>query len=152
MKNFIVILFMSLLVQNTTPANSKNNSCSDPVRATYSRVMNTSFVKEYTKCPVIIEAEFFKNDYPKNLLKPQKFRKKYIFQCVDIGSYGTAAPFSGESIGDFFVIDKQLADMVLKLKKGDKLRITGTTFAHSSLASAFQITPFFIVQKIEIIE
>lgn len=124
--------------------------CPDPVEANYTKVMSSTFVKEYTDCPVIIEAEFFKGDFPKNLVKPSKFRKMYVFQCVGIGNEGQVMPLSNEVVGDFFVISKDQADAVLNLKRGDKVKFTGVTVAHSSLAGAFQVTPYFIVEKMEV--
>ncbi len=148
----LLLILLIVTAQSITYAGKKKDPCPEPTVENYKRVMSTTFVKEYTQCPVVIEAEFFKDGFPKNLLLPARFKKKYLFQCVNLGDSGSALPLSGEVAGDYFVIDKALADSVLNLKKGDKIRLTGVTFAHSSLAGAFQITPFFLVEKIEVVE
>jgi len=80
------------------------------MEANYKRVMSTTFVKEYEKCPVIITAEYFKDGYPQNYMRPPKLKKMYFFQCVNIGDSGTAMPVTNEIAGDYFVIDKTQAE------------------------------------------
>lgn len=72
----------------------------------------------------------------------------YFFQCVGLGEKGKSVPLSNEMSGDFFVIDKEKADVVLGLKKGDKIRLTGKTFTQNYFGT--EVNTFFIVEKVEI--
>ena len=123
------------------------NDCAEPKVESYKKVMNAAFAKEYEKCSVIIEAEYFTDGYLNGWRKPSKLKSMYFFQCVSIGEQGKSAPFSSGNVGDFFVIDKNKADEVMSLKKGDKIKLTGKTFTQNFWGT--ELSTFFIVEKIE---
>lgn len=112
--------------------------------------MSSVFAKEFEKCPVTITAEYFKEGYLKGYRKPRKLKKMYFFQCVAEGGEGTSQPFQKGLSGDFFVINKKMADKVIDLKKGDKLELTGTTFTQNYFGTELNI--FFIVTEIKVLE
>ncbi|TAG52531.1 MAG: hypothetical protein EAZ27_12165 [Cytophagales bacterium] len=124
--------------------------CPEAKEESYKKVMSSAFAKDYEKCPVIITAEYFGEGYLKNYRKPSKIKKMYFFQCVNIGDNGNPAPLTNEISGDFFVIDKTKASEVLDLKKGNKLKLTGTTFTQNYMG--IELSVFFIVTKVEIIQ
>jgi hypothetical protein len=150
MKKSVLFLYVFVIV-NVSFAKDKI-PCTDTVEVSYKRAMSTNFVKEYEKCPIIITAQYFKDGFPKHYMKPGKLKKKYyFFQCVNVGDEGESMPLTNEIVGDYFVIDEKQADKIIELKRGDKLRITGVTYAHQSLGNAFNIVPYFIVHKIEVL-
>ena len=142
------IIFLSLLFFFS--GTSFGQKCPEPKKEKYKKVMSSAFADEFKKCPVIIDAEYFREGYLKNSRKPRKLKKMYFFQCTAIGGDTKPAGFTNEPSGDFFVIEKKLADSVLELKKGDKLRLTGTTFTQNYFG--IELSTFFIVQKVERIE
>ena len=142
---------MAVVLTVSVNAQRGRTPCPDPVEANYNRVMSETFASEYTQCPVIITAEFFTNGFPRNFISPRRFRNKHIFQCVNIGESGRAMPVTGEMAGDYFVIDRAQAETVINLTRGDRVRLTGVTYIHRSMAGAFIPTVFFIVQKIEVL-
>lgn len=115
----------------------------------YEKVMSFTFADDFTDKEVVIEGEFLKNGFIKNMKKPGKLKKMYFFQCLSIGGQSGAAPVTNEACGDFFVIDKSKADVVMELKKGDKLRIKGTPYYRKYYGIATEV--YFIVESIEII-
>jgi len=152
MKKNTLFLLLIIAVQSITFAQRGRTPCPDPVEANYNRVMSETFAREYADCPVIIVAEFFANGFPRNFTSPRKFRNKHLFQCVNIGESGSAMPITGEMAGDFFVIDREQAETVLNLKRGDKIRLTGVTDIHRPIGGYGAITNvFFIVQKVEVL-
>mgnify|MGYP003611953891 CR=1 FL=1 len=143
MKNIFITL--SILFFNLNSFSQTN--CNEAKEETYKKVMSSAFAKDFEKCPVIINCEYFTEGYLNGWRKPNKLKKMYFFQCVDLGEKGKPAPLSNEMSGDFFVIDKEKADEVLKLKKGDKIRLTGKTFTQNFYGT--EINTFFIVEKVE---
>lgn len=109
--------------------------------------MSSAFSKDYEKCPVIITVEYFGEGYLKNYRKPSKIKNMYFFQCVNVGDNGKPAPMTNEMSGDFFVIDKTKANDVIELKKGDRIKLTGTTFTQNFWGT--ELSVFFIVTKVE---
>lgn len=142
MKHFliVIILFFGLSTVNA-------QDCSEPIMQKYKKVMNSAFAKDYKDCPVIIEAEYLKEGYMKNYRKPKKIKKMYFFQCIAIDGETKSAAITNEKIGDFFVIDKKMADKVIDFEKGQKLKITGTTFTQNYFGT--ELSTFFKVQKVE---
>jgi len=143
-------IFLGLALTIITTILYGQTGCPEPKEENYKKVMSSAFAKEYEKCPVIIEAEYFGEGYLKNYRKPSKIQKMYFFQCVNIGDNGKPAPVTNEISGDFFVIDKSKADKVLDLKKGDKLQLTGTTFTQNFWGTG--LSTFFIVSELKKIE
>lgn len=121
--------------------------CPTPKEENYKKVMSSAFADLYKKCAVIITAEYFGEGYLTNYRKPAKVKDMYFFQCVNIGEAGKPAPVTNEVAGDFFVIEKSKADLVLNLKKGDKLKLTGVTFVQNYVG--IEMSTFFIVDKVE---
>ncbi|MFN8298115.1 MAG: hypothetical protein U0T75_03345 [Chitinophagales bacterium] len=126
---------------------SAQQNCPEPKEENYKKVMSSAFAEEYKKCPVTIVAEYFGEGYLTNWRKPYKLKDMYFFQCVNVGEQGKPAPLSNEMAGDFFVIDKAKADLVLNLKKGDKLKLTGVTFVQNYVG--VEMSTFFIVDKVQ---
>jgi len=124
--------------------------CPEPTKEKYNKVMSSAFAEDFEKCPVMIEAEYLKEGFIKNMRKPRKIKKMYFFQCTSIGGETKPAGFGNELSGDYFVIDKKLADKIIDLKKGDKIKLTGTTFTQNyfgiGLSTYFKVTD---VMKIE---
>jgi hypothetical protein len=143
MNKFIVfiLLFTSLLAKAQT-------ECPEPKEENYKKVMSSAFAKDFEKCPVIIVAEYFADGFLKNYRKPSKINKMYFFQCVNVGDSGKSMPFTKDPVGDFFVIDKSNADKVFGFKRGDKLKLTGTTFTQNYWGT--ELNTYFIVTKIEV--
>ncbi len=112
----------------------------------YKKVMSSTFANDYTDKVVSIEAEYFKDGYLKNYRKPKKLKKMYFFQCLNIGDNAKEDSFTKEFCGDFFVIEKELADKVLELQKGDKVRLTGSTFVQNYFGT--EMSAFFIVKDV----
>jgi len=146
MKNLLFLIALTGLLNFTFA----QNKCPEATEENYKKVMSSAFAKDYEKCPVIIVAEYFGDGYLKNYRKPSKIKNMYFFQCVNVGDNGRQDPATNETSGDFFVIDKSLANEVVDLKKGDKLKLTGTTFTQNYLGTNLNI--FFIVNKVEIIQ
>jgi hypothetical protein len=146
-----VLLFSLCAFGATTLLFAKKQPCTDTVEVSYKRAMSPTFVKEYESCPIIITAQYFKDGFPGSYLKPMKLKKMYFFQCVNIGEEGETVPLTNEVVGNYFVIDKTQADKVMELKRGDKLRITGVTYAYQSMSNAFNVVPYFVVHKIEVL-
>ena len=142
--NRIVNLLLVVLIATKIYAQAE---CPEPTEVEYKKVMSSAFAKEYEECPVIINAEYFNDGYLKNYRKPSKLKKMYFFQCISIGGKAKSASLSNEMSGDFFVIDKEQADQVLKLIRGDKIKITGTTFTQKYMGTTLNV--FFVVSKIE---
>jgi hypothetical protein len=71
----------------------------------------------------------------------------YFFQCIGYGEKGKTVPMSNEMSGDFCVIDKEKADVVLSLKMGDKIRLTGKTFTQNYFGT--EVNTFLIVEKVK---
>jgi hypothetical protein len=148
MKYFISVLILFFQITFST-AQSKS-SCPIAKEEKYKKVMSSAFAKDYEKCPVIITAEYFKEGYLKDFRKPSKLKEMYFFQCVNIGDEGTTTPGTNEMAGDFYVIDKDKAEQVLDLKKGDKVKLTGTTYTQKVWGT--EVNTFFIVANVEIIK
>jgi hypothetical protein len=121
--------------------------CPEPTKENYKKVTSSAFAKDYEKCPVIIEAEYFGEGYLNGYRKPKKLKDMYFFQCTAIGGEGTKQAFQNEVTGEFFVIDKSIADLVLELKKGDKIELTGTTFTQNYVGTT--LNSFFIVTAVK---
>jgi hypothetical protein len=116
----------------------------DTLKLDYKKVINNFYGQKYTKSPVIIVAEFFKTGLPKDIKRPggilfPAFNNVLYFQCVNPGDNGKPMPKTGEIAGDFFVIDKQHADVIAALKQGDRIIIIGNTYIQSpqDLSSAY---------------
>ena len=122
----------------------------EPTNEKYKKVMSSAFAKDYEDCPVTITAEYFKEGYLKGYRKPRKLKKMYFFQCVAEGEEGTSQPFQKGLSGDFFVIDKKMADQVIEFNKGDKLELTGTTFTQNYYGT--EVNTFFKVTEIKKVE
>jgi hypothetical protein len=109
----------------------------DTLTLSYKKVMNNFEARKYTKCPVIIVAEFLKHGLPKNVNEPGRmgifraYKNVLYFQCVNPGDDGKAMPKTGEIAGEFFMINKRHADVIAKLKQGDKITIIGNTLLQS---------------------
>jgi len=145
MKYLFILIILSFGL-NTINA----QDCPELQIESYKKVMSSAFAKDYKDCPVIIEAEYLKGGYLKNYRKPKKLKKMYFFQCISIGGETKTAAITNEVSGDFFVIDKKMADKVLDLKKGQKLKITGKTFVQNYFGT--ELSAFLIVSDIEIIK
>jgi len=151
-KLFLLITAVVLAVSVNAQRGGTQTPCPDPIEANYNRVMSETFAREFTDCPVIIVGEFFTNGFPRNFVSPRRFRNKHFFQVVSVGETGSAMPLTGEMAGDFFVIDRERADAVLNLRRGDRIRLTGVTDIHRPATGAGMVTNiFFVVQKIEIL-
>ena len=137
---FITVTFCAISSYSQT-------GCPEPKEENYKKVMSSSFAKDYEKCPVVIITEYFGEGYLKNYRKPSKLKNMYFFQCVNIGENGKPAPVTNEVSGDFFVIDKSKVNDVIELKKGDKVKLTGTTFTQNFWGT--ELSVFFIVSKVE---
>lgn len=143
MKNLILIISLAF----ATEFCYAQTDCPPAKEEKYRKVMSSAFAKDFESCPVIITAEYFGEGYMKNYIKPSKLKNMYFFQCINIGDNGKPMPLSNELSGDFFVIEKDKANEVLDLKKGDKLKLTGNTFTPNYMGT--ELSSFFIVQKVE---
>lgn len=142
MKNLLFFLCV-LISTNTLIA----QNCPEPKEENYKKVMSSAFANDFKDCPVIIKAEYLKDGFMTGWRKPSKINKMYFFQCVADGESPKSAPLTNETIGDFFVVDKKNVDVVLSLKKGDKIKATGKTFTQNYFG--MNLHTFFIVEKIE---
>ncbi len=142
------ILLLSLLIFVTSFTFGQD--CPEPKEKNYNKVMSPAFAEEFENCPVTIEAEYLKEGYLKNYRKPKKLKKMYFFQCTSVDGDTKPAAGTNEPSGDFFVIDKSLADLVLDLKKGDKIKVTGTTFTQNHFG--IELSTFFKVSNVEKVE
>ncbi|WP_147309605.1 hypothetical protein [Marixanthomonas ophiurae] len=145
--NKSLLFFLVCLVISTM---AYSQDCPEPTEEKYINVLGFSFTDEYVECPVIIEAEYLKVGYLKKYNKPRKFKKKFYFQCLPIGGKLKPAPITNEMSGDIFVIDKEMAHMVVGLEKGDKIKVTGTKFIHTYFGK--ELSTFFNVQHVEKVE
>ena len=143
MKYIIITLSVLLFSINTF----SQTDCTEAKEEKYKKVMSSAFAKDFEKCSVIINCEYFTEGYLNGWRKPNKLKKMFFFQCVDSGEKGKPAPLTNEMSGDFFVIDQEKSDEVLNLKKGDKIRLTGRTFTQNYYGTEINI--FFIVEKVE---
>ena len=143
MKYIIITLSVLLFSINTF----SQTDCTEAKEEKYKKVMSSAFAKDFEKCSVIINCEYFTEGYLNGWRKPNKLKKMYFFQCIGSGEKGKTVPMSNEMSGDFFVIDKEKADVVLSLKKGDKIRLTGKTFTQNYFGT--EVNTFFIVEKLE---
>lgn len=142
-----VLLLIAIVFTITT---SFGQDCGEPTKESYKKVTSSAFAKDYEDCPVIIEAEYFGEGYLKGYRKPKKLKKMYFFQCVGVGEEGTKQPFQTGLSGEFFVISKDKADLVLDLKQGDKIELTGTTFTQNYFGT--EVNTFFKVTDVKKIE
>jgi hypothetical protein len=145
-----IFSLLILLLQTFFSVAQSQTGCPVVKKENYKKVMSSAFAKDYEKCPVIIDAEYFKDGYLKDFKKPKKIKDKYFFQCVNVGDAGVSTPITNEISGDFFVIDRDQADKVLNLKKGDKLKLTGTTYTQTTFGT--DINTFFIVTNVEVVK
>jgi len=136
---FIAICFVTSFVFG--------QNCPDPIKEKYLKVTSLEFAKEFENCPVTIEAEFLSTGYLSGYRKPRKLRKMFYFQCVKVGEEGKKQGFNNVISGQFFVIEKDKADLVFNLKKGDKLELTGTSFTQNYFGT--KIAVFFKVSGIK---
>jgi len=120
--------------------------CPDPVMEDYTKVLNTAFAKDYVKCPVIIEGMFLQCDLVSGYKPPKKLKKMFFFQCYDIEA-GPNTSFGNQQYGDYFAINKDQADKILSFQKGDKLKLTGSTYIYSIMGTVANI--FFVVEEVE---
>lgn len=143
-KNFLFLMLVSLIITN-----SFSQDCSKDIsEEQYKKVMNLDFSEDFEKCPVIITAEFFKTGYIQGLKKPNKLKKGVFFQCFSEGeSPSNDNPLLAGYVGDFFVINKENSDKVFDSKKGEKIKIKGTTFTHKYFGKKLRV--IFIVESIE---
>jgi len=153
-KTFLLIMAVVLTV--SVNAQRGRTPCPDPVEANYNRVMSETFAREFTDCPVIIVGEFFANGVPRGFNSsansPRRFRNKHFFQLVSVGGSGSAMPLTGEIAGDLFVIDREQAETVLNLNRGDRVRLTGVTVIHRpALGAGMVANIFFVVQEVEVL-
>lgn len=139
-------LFILFILTSLSICSFAQSNCPEADSVSYKKVMSSAFAKDYEKCPVIITAEYFGEGYLKNYRKPSKLKNMYFFQCVNIGDNGKQAPITNEVAGDFFVIVKDKANDIIELKKGDKLKLTGTTFTQNYFGT--ELGTFFIVTKV----
>ncbi|MCB9205425.1 MAG: hypothetical protein H6603_10650 [Flavobacteriales bacterium] len=124
------------------------NCPSPPKKEPFRKVMSSAFAKEYEDCPVTIEAEYFADGYIDGFMKPRKIQDMYFFQCVEVGGQGKSGLLQGGLSGEFFVIDKDRAEEIFALKKGEKVEFTGTTFTQKVWFNGKDINTFFIVSKV----
>ena len=122
-------------------------NCPEPKLENYKKVISSAFANDYKDCPVIIEGTYFKDGYAKGYRKPNKLNKMYFFQCLSEDGNPSINPLSKDETGDFFVIEKDLADKAIDLTEGDKVRFTGTTFEQNFFGQKLYI--FFIVTDLE---
>lgn len=141
-----VLMFISLFFITTV---TFGQDCFEPTEEKYNKVMSSAFAEEFETCPVIIEAEYLKEGYVKNMRKPRKIKKMYYFQCTSVGGEAKPVGLASDLSGDFFVVDKSMADKVLDLKKGDKLKLTGTTFTQNYFG--MELSTFFKVTDVSIV-
>ncbi|QLG46393.1 hypothetical protein [Costertonia aggregata] len=127
-----------------------SQDCPEPKTENYKKVMSSAFAKDYKDCPVTIEGVYFKEGYANGYRKPKKVKKMYFFQCTNSDGNNNSNALTNEESGDFFVIEKDKADTVIEFQKGDKLKITGTTFIQNYFG--MELSVFFIVSDIEKIE
>lgn len=124
-----------------------STDCPKPKMENYRKVLSSAFSEDFEDCPVVIEAEYLKDGYMKNWLKPKELENMFFFQCVKINGNTKKAELTNEEIGEFFVIEKDKADIIFDLQKGDKLYLTGVT--HTQIYYGKKLSLFFVVSKIE---
>ncbi len=146
MNKKIVLLFAFCL----STIVSFGQDCPKPTKEKYKKVMSSAFAKEFKDCPVIIDAVYFKEGFLNGYRKPKKIKKMYFFQCTDDTGTTKSAGLTNEVSGDFFVINKDLADKVLDLEKGNKISVTGTTFVQNYFGTELGV--YFIVKDIVKVE
>lgn len=130
-----------------TPPIQTSNNCPTPIEQNYNKVLNNAFLKDFEKCPVIITAEFLKTGGAKMFSYGKSVENLAMFQCVNVGGKPSAAPLSGESIGDLFCINKENSDIIFTLKQGDKIKLTGVTVINEY--SGLELFHYFLASKIE---
>ena len=126
---------------------SFGQDCPKPTKESYQKVMSSAFAKDYNKCPVIITGRYLKEGFLNGMKKPFKLRKMFFFQCVEEGKKGTKQPLQTDPVGDFFVIEKDKADIIFSFSQGDKVEITGSTFTQRYMG--IKLSTFFIVTDIK---
>ena len=96
------------------------------------KVMNSSFIKDYEKCDISVEVEFFKLGNDGYMLGQYNTSKNTTFQVLVPGE---APPinFGGLSFGYFAGVPKSKSDILFDLKKGDKIILRGSTFGTYSM-------------------
>jgi hypothetical protein len=149
MVRFKIIVALLVFSGTFVAAQSKKTKveCPEPKEENYKKVTSSAFAEDYEDCPVIIVAEYFKDGFMTGYRKPNKLKNMYFFQCVDVGMEGTKAALTNELTGNLFVIEKELADQVLGLKPGDKIRVTCTTF--TQIYYGTEIGNYVIAKKVE---
>ena len=124
--------------------------CPEPTPENYKKVTSSAFVKDFEDCPVIIEATYYKEGYAKGYRKPKKLNNMYFFQTLSDDGVPSVNPLSQDETGDFIVVDKAMADEAIELKRGDRIRLTGTTYQQNYLGQKLHV--FFIATGLEKIE
>lgn len=118
------------------------------VHEAYKKVMNSA--DEYKNTPVTITGQFLKVGYLTGFRKPAKLKTMLFFQCTAENTDPTQQPLQTSPSGEFFVIDKNNADLVFSLTSGDKIEMTGTTFIQNYMGTKLSL--FFIVTSIKKID
>lgn len=145
MKKLIRIFVLTLAFISTSIIVAQD--CPEPKPENYKKVTSSAFVKDFEDCPVIIEGTYYKEGYAKGYRQPKKLNKMYFFQTLSDDGVPSVNPLSKDETGDFIVVDKQMAVQAIELKRGDKVRLTGTTYQQNYLGQKLHV--FFIATNIE---
>jgi hypothetical protein len=78
MRNIFVTLTILLFNLNSF----SQTDCAEAKQGIYKKVMSSAFAKDFEKCPVIINCEYFTEGYLKGWRKPNKLKKNvFLSMC-----------------------------------------------------------------------
>jgi len=98
--------------------------------------MNSSFIRDYKNCDIVVEATFLKMGDDGGLSLFYDSSANTTFQVVEPG--GAPQVFGGVSFGIYAGIPKSQSDLLFNLKQGDVILLRGAPigyFNHGNLVS-----------------
>jgi len=132
---FIVLLFVSL-------------SAFSQEKKAFSSIMDIDTGAELKDVKIETQAVFFEKGSG-NYRVPNKLKFGYIvFRCYEEGKPIRKGQLN-EEVGEFVYVKKDHKNLVKKMKKGQKLNLTGTVFVNNNMGYK---QSNFIVEKIELID
>ncbi|MGI6393767.1 MAG: hypothetical protein ACOX2F_03380 [bacterium] len=113
-------------VKEPEKVQTSQNSCPEPgTMISLKKVMSHSFIKDYEKCDVSVEAEFLKMGNDGYMLRNYDTSSNTTFQILIPGE-APQASLGGMSFGIFAGTPKSNSDILFDLNQGDKIILRGS--------------------------
>lgn len=149
----ISILLPGCVVGPTAPTYSSNSprvleraakQCPEPGTVLpLTKVMNPSFIRDYERCDVVVDATFLKMGNDGYVLGNYDTSQNTTFQILPPGGAPTQSPLGGVTFGVFAGISKSQSDVLFELKSGDPIRLRGAPIGNYDLLHGHLIVGVF---------